>query len=114
MGLWVVSGALCGAVVAGPAALAEPAAAAPGDSPGSPARPTGRVVAKEGLVVRTGPSNDYRPVGSKRYGTVVGIVCQLNGQPVKGNPVWYRLSDASYAWSSERGIVSEGAEPRWC
>ncbi|MFG3118592.1 hypothetical protein ACGF4C_30005 [Streptomyces sp. NPDC048197] len=113
MGLWVVSGALGGAVVAGPLALAEPAVAA-GDHPGSPARPTGRVVAKEGLVVRTGPSNRYRAVGAKRYGTVVGIACRVNGQRVKGNPVWYRLSDASYAWSSERGIVSEGAAPRWC
>ncbi|GAB7031036.1 hypothetical protein AB0G35_34980 [Streptomyces sp. NPDC021749] len=114
MGLWVVSGALGGAVAAGPAALAGPALAASGDTPGSPARPVGRVVAKDGLVVRTGPSNDYRAVGAKRYGSTVGIVCRVNGQRVKGNPVWYKLSDASYAWSSERGIVSEGVEARWC
>ncbi|BDM72256.1 hypothetical protein HEK616_57430 [Streptomyces nigrescens] len=114
MGLWVVSGVLGGAVAAGPVSLAAPVVAAADDNPGSPARPMGRVVAKEGLVVRTGPSNRYRSVGSKRYGAVVGIVCQVNGQRVKGNPVWYKLSDASYAWSSERGIVSEGADPRWC
>lgn len=65
VGPWVLSGALGGAVVAGPVALTEPAVAA-GDRPGGPARPTGRVVAKEGLVVRTGPSNRYRAVGAKR------------------------------------------------
>ncbi|MFI0903634.1 hypothetical protein ACH4TE_08790 [Streptomyces sioyaensis] len=102
----VLSGALTGAVVA------APAQAAGGDEDFAPYE--GRVVAKRGVVLRTGPSNDYRAVGSKRYGTVVAIACRLNGQEIEGNPVWYKLDDASYAWSSVRHIVHDGADPRWC
>ncbi|MFE0375858.1 hypothetical protein ACFW1M_09755 [Streptomyces inhibens] len=109
-GLCVVSGALAGAVVAGPAAAAD-------DDEGEGevrARYEGRVVARSGLVVRTGPSTHYSTVGSKEYGAVVGITCRLNGQRVRGNPVWYKLSDASYAWSSVRDIVNDGEDPQWC
>ncbi|MFI9259902.1 hypothetical protein ACIGT4_19710 [Streptomyces sioyaensis] len=101
-----LSGALTGALVAGPAQAA--------DDEDDLAPYEGRVVAKRGVVLRTGPSYDYRAVGSKRYGTVVAIACRLNGQEVEGNPVWYRLSDASYAWSSARHIVHDGEDPRWC
>lgn len=108
-GLGAVAGALAAVVTAAPA----PATAADDDER-APAESEGRVVARSGLVVRTGPSTDYRAAGSKEYGTVVGIACRMNGQRVEGNPVWYKLSDASYAWSSVRDIVNDGADPRWC
>lgn len=110
--LCAVSGALAGTLMTGPA-FAAGADGGDGEDPATPLY-EGRVVTRTGLVVRTGPSTHYRAVGSKEYGTVVGIVCRVNGQRVKGNPVWYKLSDSSYAWSSERDIVHDGEEPRWC
>lgn len=65
-------------------------------------------------MLRVGPSTHYRVVGSEEYGTVVGIVCRVKGERIEGNPVWYKLGDASYAWSSARDIVNDGEEPRWC
>ncbi|MGW2027123.1 hypothetical protein ACWCPC_34130, partial [Streptomyces decoyicus] len=36
-----------------------------------------------------------------------------SGNPsLEGNPVWYKLGDASYVWSSTRDIVNHGEEPR--
>ncbi|MEU5212528.1 SH3 domain-containing protein [Streptomyces sp. NPDC020742] len=109
---YALAGILAGALTAVPARAADTQA---GTDDGRPTTSSeGRVVARDGLVVRTGPSTDYRPLGSKRYGTVVGIVCRLNGQRLKGNPVWYKLTDSSYAWSSADGIAHDGAEPDWC
>ncbi|MGW1374301.1 SH3 domain-containing protein [Streptomyces sp. NPDC002446] len=110
--LCALSGMLAGFLMTGPATAAG-ADGRDGEGSSTPVY-EGHVVAKEGLVVRTGPSKHYRVVGSKQYGTVVGIVCRVNGQRVEGNPVWYKLSDSSYAWSSERHIVHDGEEPRWC
>lgn len=105
--LCVLSGALTGAVVAGPARAA--------DGDGSLAPYEAHIVARAGVALRTGPSYEFSAVGSKDYGAVVGIVCRLNGQKVHGNRVWYKLSDSSYVWSSERHIVRVGTEPpRWC
>lgn len=105
--LCVLSGALAGAVAAGPVQAAD------GDDSLAPYE--AHIVARAGVVLRTGPSNEYRAVGSKGYGAVVGIVCRLNGQKIEGNRVWYKLSDSSYVWSSQRHIVRVGEEPpRWC
>ncbi|WP_107288228.1 hypothetical protein [Streptomyces sp. NBRC 110611] len=109
-GLGVACGLLAVVAMAGPARAVHEGRA---DHEGR-AEYEGRVVARSGLVVRTGPSYQYRALGSKQYGTVVGIVCRVKGQRVEGNPVWYKLSDASYAWSSERHIVQDGKRPRWC
>lgn len=108
-GLGAVAGALATVVTAGPAP-----ATTVDDDERAPTESQGRVVARSGLVVRTGPSTHYQAVGSKRYGTVVRITCRMNAQRVEGNPVWYKLSDSSYAWSSVRDIVNDGADPRWC
>ncbi|MFC9237110.1 hypothetical protein ACFTZK_11720 [Streptomyces decoyicus] len=106
--LCVLSGVLAGTVMAGTALAYD-------DGEGeSLAAHEGRVVAEEGLVLRAGPSTHYRAIGSEEYGTVVGIVCRVNGENIEGNPVWYKLGDASYAWSSTRDIVNDGEEPRWC
>ncbi|MFE6740591.1 hypothetical protein [Streptomyces tubercidicus] len=106
--LCFLTGALAGVLAAGPVQAAHKSE---GDDL---AEYEGRVVAKEGLILRTGPNTAFRAIGLKEYGSVVAIACQLNGQRVEGNPVWYKLSDASYVWSSTRHIVNDGAEPRWC
>ncbi|MGW3010204.1 hypothetical protein ACWC9R_15410 [Streptomyces sp. NPDC001219] len=106
--LCFLSGALAGMLAAGPAPAADD------DERDGLAEYEGRVVAKEGLVLRTGPSTDFSAIGLKEYGDVVGITCRLKGQRVEGNPVWYKLSDASYVWSSKRDIVNDGDAPRWC
>ncbi|MGW7021371.1 hypothetical protein OG754_13515 [Streptomyces decoyicus] len=106
--LCVLSGVLAGAVTAGPALASD-------DGEGETfAAHEARVVAEEGLVLRAGPSTQYRAIGSEEYGTVVGIVCRVKGESIEGNPVWYKLGDASYVWSSARDIVNDGEEPRWC
>ncbi|GAA5614378.1 hypothetical protein CP981_26520 [Streptomyces platensis] len=106
--LCFLSGALAGVLAAGPALAAN-------DPEGDELTEyEGRVVAKEGLVLRTGPSTEFRAIGLKEYGSVVGISCRLNGQLIEDNPVWYKLSDASYVWSSTRHIVNDGEDPRWC
>ncbi|KOG39354.1 hypothetical protein [Streptomyces decoyicus] len=106
--LCVLSGVLAATVTAGPALASD-------DGEGETfAAHEGRVVAEEGLVLRAGPSTHYRAIGSEEYGTVVGIVCRVKGESIEGNPVWYKLGDASYVWSSTRDIVNDGEEPRWC
>ncbi|MFH8571515.1 SH3 domain-containing protein [Streptomyces sp. NPDC017993] len=104
--LCVLTGALTTAVAAGPALAA--------DSGGGHAPYKGRVIAKTGLLVRSGPSTHHRVVGSNPYGKIVHIVCKVNGENVNGNPRWYKLSDGKYTWSSARYIVNIGKAPRWC
>ncbi|WP_328384629.1 hypothetical protein OHS81_11035 [Streptomyces sp. NBC_00400] len=106
--LCVLSGVPAGVVAAGPALASD------GSEGDNFAVHEGHVVAEDGLVVRIGPSTRYRVVGSKEYGSRVGIVCRVKAERIEGNPVWYKLSDASYAWSSRRDIVSDGEAPRWC
>ncbi|MEW1752414.1 hypothetical protein ACIQU1_14095 [Streptomyces angustmyceticus] len=108
LALCALSGVLAGVVAAGPATASD------GSEGDNLAAYEGRVVAEDGLVLRIGPSTHYRVVGSKEYGSVVGIVCRVKAERIEGNPVWYKLSDASYVWSSRRDIVRDGEEPRWC
>lgn len=74
--LCVLSGVLAGAVTAGPALASDD-----GEGEGETfAAHEARVVAEEGLVLRAGPSTQYRAIGSQEYGTVVGIVCRVKGR----------------------------------
>ncbi|GES30608.1 hypothetical protein AB0G60_21635 [Streptomyces angustmyceticus] len=108
LALCALSGVLAGVFAAGPAMATD------GSEGDNLAAYEARVVAEDGLVLRIGPSTHYRVVGSKEYGSVVGIVCRVKAERIEGNPVWYKLSDASYVWSSRRDIVRDGEEPRWC
>jgi uncharacterized protein YraI len=74
----------------------------------------GRVVSRIGLLVRSGPSQRYRVIGSLRSGQIVWITCKVNGQWINGNPRWYRLAGGGWAWASARYIANIGAAPRWC
>ncbi|KUL38828.1 hypothetical protein ADL22_16290 [Streptomyces sp. NRRL F-4489] len=98
---------LCGVLGAGPAAAAAP-------PPGAHGTYQGRVIAKTGLVLRSGPGTGYRAVGSLPYGTVVTLVCKVNGQNVGGNPRWYKLDAGRPAWGAARYITTLGEAPAWC
>ncbi|MEV0370120.1 SH3 domain-containing protein [Streptomyces sp. NPDC050636] len=108
LALFVLSGALATAVAAGPALAVDS-----GDDHRMKIY-KGKVVAKNGLLKRTGPSTKYKVVGSNPYNKVVKIKCKVNGESIQGNPRWYKLKDGSYAWSSARYIVNIGMAPRWC
>ncbi|MCT2591785.1 SH3 domain-containing protein [Streptomyces sp. N2-109] len=74
----------------------------------------GKVIARSGLKVRSGPSQSYRQIGFLKYGQTVKIECKVNGQWINGNPRWYKLKDGRWAWASARYIANIGAAPHWC
>lgn len=47
-------------------------------------------------------------------GEIVSIFCKTAGQNVQGNPLWYLLTDGTWAWGAARYIDNIGAAPRWC
>ncbi|MDX3074875.1 SH3 domain-containing protein [Streptomyces sp. MI02-7b] len=88
-------------------------ASAAADGPNS-ALYQGRVIARIGLRVRSGPGTQFSSVGVLPYNALVSIVCKTNGQDIGGNPRWYRLAQNLYAWSAGRYIANVGASPRVC
>lgn len=74
----------------------------------------GKVIARTGLKVRSGPSQHHKWVGSLKPGQVVKIRCKVNGQWIDGNPRWYKLYDGNYMWASARYIKNIGAAPHFC
>ncbi|MFE3653590.1 SH3 domain-containing protein [Streptomyces sp. NPDC057579] len=105
------AGLLCGVLGTGAAAAAGPAPVAAGGGHG-PFK--GRVIARSGLVLRSGPGTAYRAVGSLPHGTVVTFVCKVDGQDVHGNPRWYELGEGRPAWAAARYVETIGAAPDWC
>ncbi|MCL8015662.1 SH3 domain-containing protein [Streptomyces sp. AS02] len=73
----------------------------------------GRVTADR-LLLRSAPNRGSRVIGAVHRGDVVRIFCRTPGQRVDGNPLWYLLSDGTWAWGSARFIDDLGAAPRWC
>ncbi|MFE4016167.1 SH3 domain-containing protein [Streptomyces sp. NPDC059101] len=102
------AGLLCGVLGSGTAVAAGPTSA----TEASHGFYKGRVVARVGAPVRTGPSTRFRVVGELRRGGVVAVACKVDGQRVRGNSRWYKLRDGRYAWS--RNIANIGPIPRWC
>lgn len=74
----------------------------------------GRVIARHGLLVRSGPSTRAKVIGALGYGQVVGIECKVSGQNIDGNPRWYKLADNAWAWASARYVANIGTAPSWC
>jgi uncharacterized protein YraI len=104
--LTAATGLLTAATAAGQASAAG--AAMPTDGPY-----WGKVIARTGLNVRSGPSTHYRVVGSLHNGQVVGIKCKVNGQNIDGNPRWYKLYYRT-GWVAARYVENIGAAPSWC
>ena len=74
----------------------------------------GKVIARTGLKIRSGPSQHHKWVGSLDYGEKVKIRCKVNGQWIDGNPRWYKLYDGNYMWASARYIKNIGPAPHFC
>ncbi|GAA1881274.1 hypothetical protein GCM10009753_06010 [Streptantibioticus ferralitis] len=74
----------------------------------------GRVVARHGVVVRSGPSTRYRVVGRLASGRIVHIICKVRGQQVRGNSIWYKLDTRPREWVSASYVKNMGRIPRWC
>lgn len=74
----------------------------------------GKVTARTGLKIRSGPSQKYRVIGVLRHGQIVKIKCKVNGQWIDGNPRWYKLANGQWAWASARYIENIGKAPHWC
>ncbi|GGS00886.1 hypothetical protein GCM10010269_44820 [Streptomyces humidus] len=73
----------------------------------------GRVTASE-LLLRSAPNRGGQVIRVARRGEIVSIFCRTPGQNVQGNPVWYLLTDGTWAWGAARYIDVIGATPRWC
>ncbi|WP_328562662.1 SH3 domain-containing protein [Streptomyces coelicoflavus] len=72
------------------------------------------VVTAQRLALRTSPSRGADVIRYARRGEVVSIYCKTPGSKVKGNPLWYLLTDGTWAWGAARYIDNIGPAPRWC
>ncbi|WP_031043301.1 SH3 domain-containing protein [Streptomyces sp. NRRL F-5650] len=72
------------------------------------------VVTAERLALRTSPSRGADVIRYARRGEVVSIHCKTPGSKVRGNPLWYLLTDGTWAWGAARYIDNIGPAPRWC
>lgn len=66
------------------------------------------------LALRTSPSRGADVIRYARRGEVVSIYCKTPGSRVQGNPLWYLLTDGTWAWGAARYIDNIGPAPRWC
>ncbi|WP_432032651.1 SH3 domain-containing protein [Streptomyces antibioticus] len=73
----------------------------------------GRVTADQ-LLLRSRPTRNSQVIRVVHRGDVVRIFCKTPGQNVQGNPLWYLLTDGTWAWGSARYIDNIGEAPRWC
>jgi hypothetical protein len=74
----------------------------------------GRITARGGLALRSSPTRGSQLIRVARQGEIVSIFCKTSGQAVEGNPLWYLLTDGTWAWGAARYIDNIGPAPRWC
>lgn len=72
------------------------------------------VVTAGKLNLRSAPNRGSRIIRTAHKGEIVRIYCKTGGQTVNGNPLWYLLTDGTWAWGAARYIDNIGAAPRWC
>lgn len=72
------------------------------------------VVTASTLNLRSAPNRGSHIIRTAHKGEVVSIFCKTGGETVKGNPLWYLLTDGTWAWGAARYIDNIGASPRWC
>ncbi|CAL9584631.1 SH3 domain-containing protein [Streptomyces sp. enrichment culture] len=72
------------------------------------------VVTAQRLALRTSPTRGSDAIRYARRGEVVSIYCKTPGDRVQGNPLWYLLTDGTWAWGAARYIDNIGPAPRWC
>lgn len=74
----------------------------------------GRITSPNGLALHTSPDRGSRIIRIAGYGELVGIFCKTPGEFVGGDPLWYLLTDGTWAWGAARHIATIGPSPRWC
>ncbi|MGW0824596.1 SH3 domain-containing protein [Streptomyces sp. NPDC002845] len=74
----------------------------------------GKVTARSGLILRTAPNRGAAVIRVAPFGEIVKIFCKTPGETVDSNPLWYLLSDGTWAWGAARYIDNIGPAPRWC
>ncbi|MBJ6614774.1 SH3 domain-containing protein [Streptomyces sp. I4(2020)] len=72
------------------------------------------VVTAQKLALRSAPNRGSQVIRYAHKGEVVSIFCKVPGDKVDGNPLWYLLTDGTWAWGPARHIDNIGPAPRWC
>jgi hypothetical protein len=72
------------------------------------------VVTAQRLLLRSAPNRGSQVIRAVHRGDVVSIYCKAPGETVDGNPLWYLLTDGTWAWGAARYIDNIGPAPRWC
>ncbi|MEU3097518.1 SH3 domain-containing protein [Streptomyces sp. NPDC006967] len=86
---------------------------AAGGNHGDQGRYKGRVTARK-LALRTAPNRGAHIIRYAHQGEVVSIFCKVPGDKVNGNPLWYLLTNGTWAWGPAGHIDNIGPAPRWC
>ncbi|MCZ9339591.1 SH3 domain-containing protein, partial [Streptomyces sp. TRM76130] len=126
LAITAAAGALATAAAVTPAAAGDERGDDPGVSGhrgddggrgGDGGREQGRyrgVVTADRLALRTAPNRGSEVIRYAHRGETVHIYCKTGGESVKGNPLWYLLTDGTWAWGAARYIDNVGPAPRWC
>ncbi|PWI15588.1 SH3 domain-containing protein [Streptomyces sp. Act143] len=72
------------------------------------------VVTASTLNLRSAPNRGSQIIRTAHKGEIVSIFCKTPGQTVGSNPLWYLLTDGTWAWGAARYIDNIGPAPRWC
>ncbi|WP_375136663.1 SH3 domain-containing protein [Streptomyces sp. A244] len=72
------------------------------------------VVTADTLALRSAPNRGSQIIRFAHRGDAVSIFCKTGGETVQGNPLWYLLTDGTWAWGAARYIDTIGPAPRWC
>ncbi|MFD9937250.1 SH3 domain-containing protein [Streptomyces massasporeus] len=72
------------------------------------------VVTANTLALRSAPNRGSQIIRYAHRGDEVNIFCKTGGETVQGNPLWYLLTDGTWAWGAARYIDNIGPAPRWC
>ncbi|MER7479967.1 SH3 domain-containing protein [Streptomyces sp. NPDC126510] len=72
------------------------------------------VVTAGTLALRSAPNRGSQIIRFAHRGDIVKIFCKTGGETVRGNPLWYLLTDGTWAWGAARYIDNIGPAPRWC
>lgn len=72
------------------------------------------VVTANTLALRSAPNRGSQIIRYAHRGDIVKIFCKTGGETVQGNPLWYLLTDGTWAWGAARYIDNIGPAPRWC
>jgi hypothetical protein len=72
------------------------------------------VVTAGSLPLRSAPNRGSQVIRYAHKGDVVSIFCKVPGDKVDGNPLWYLLTDGTWAWGPAAHIDNIGPAPRWC